>query len=97
MLVLRRHADAHAIEPEAERCRDGDRGKSRLYAAPSVHGVGKTSEPRISSYCPEKSKAGCGGWCSESAPTTTGVLAGVPTGVLMEGCEVASAPAKVFS
>lgn len=54
-------------------------------------------ENHISSYCPEKSKAGCGGSCSESVPTATGVLTGVPTGVLMEGCKVASAPAKVFS
>lgn len=49
----------------------------------------KTSEPPICSYGPEKSKAGCGGSCSESVPTATGVL--------MEGCKVASAPAKVFS
>lgn len=55
-----------------------------------------TWKPRLSSYCPEKSKAGCGGSCSESIPAT-GVLTGVPTGVPMQGCRVVSAPVKVFS
>lgn len=58
---------------------------------------GKTSRSLNSPHCPEKSKAGCGGSCSESVPTATGVLMGVPTGVLMGGCGVASAAAKVFS
>lgn len=76
----------------------GWRKRKELSVRWSVHPrLGKTSEPRISSYCPQKSKAGCGGSCSESVPTAAGVLPGVPTGVLMEGCKVASTPAKVFS
>lgn len=71
------------------------RGKSRLYAGPVRENV--PDLPISPPHCPEKSKAGCGGSCSESVPTAAGVLTGVPTGVPVGGCRVASAAAKVFS
>lgn len=81
-LVFWRRADVHAIEPAWERCRgQGEGEESCLQTGPRLWSV-KAFESPFSSHCPEKSKAGCTGSCSESVPSATGVL----TGVLLEGC-----------
>lgn len=81
------------------RVREKDEGAVSTLVHPVLHDIsGSFSFPLSLCHCPsEKSKAACAGSRSHSVPSTTGVFTGVLTGVLLEGCRLASPPAKVFS